>query len=232
MIRTIGIGLVRGLERETPPALSRVRARLRREAIDLIRSEELVSAAAYSYNIVPLQRPADVRLHAGGEVLEAPRLLPERGELTALACGVCTLGPQLEARTTSLFAQRRASLALTLDELGNEMLFTLGRRMQDRMLAETQRQGLTMSGELNAGDPGLPLDAQAAVLRLAEGCGIGVALYRDRLLTPLKSSSMVLGVGKNLPATTWSRCDECPSRKRCGLARRRQRDAATAGRIA
>ena len=35
------------------------------------------------------------------------------------------------------------------------------------MQAEASRRGLTMSGELRAGDPGLALEAQGAVLRLA-----------------------------------------------------------------
>ena len=57
------------------------------------------------------------------------RLVPESGQLTALAVGIFTLGPALERRVTALFAERRMSLALALDKLGNELLFALSRRV-------------------------------------------------------------------------------------------------------
>jgi hypothetical protein len=198
---------------------SALRDRLRREALDLARAEDLVDAA-YSYRIVPLDAPAAPTLQAGGEILHAPRLLPESGQLTALACAVCTLGARLEQRVTSLFAARRASLALALDELGNELLFAASRRVQDRMLADANRRGLSMAGELRAGDPGLALEAQAAVLRLAQSESIGVRVGAEQLMQPLKSISMVMGVGIDLPPAQWSRCDDCPRREKCKLVAR------------
>ncbi|OIR01730.1 vitamin B12 dependent methionine synthase, activation domain [mine drainage metagenome] len=194
---------------------SAARERLRQEAAELVRDEELVEAA-YSYRIVPLEAPAASLLRAGGEQLQAPRLIPESGQLTALACGACTLGSRLEARVGALFAQRRASLALALDALGNEMLFAASRRAQDRMLADAGRRGLTMAGELRAGDPGLALEAQAAVLRLAWAETIGIHIPHGQLMQPLKSASMVLGVGIDLPPAHWSRCDACNFRQKCG----------------
>lgn len=214
-----GVDLKRELAKNPPAGLSPVRARLRGEALALIEAENLVEAC-YSYNIVALDRPAAETLFLAGEELHAPRLLPTSGELTALGCGVCTVGPRLGARVSSLFGERRASLALAVDEVGNEMLFALGRRIQDRMLSECYCRRLTMAGELNAGDPGLDITAQAAVLRLANAEAIGVRLHGGHLLTPLKSTSMVLGVGRNLPAVSWSRCDTCPSMNKCGFGRR------------
>jgi len=197
---------------------SGARDRMRREAIDLAKREALVDAA-YGFRIVPLDRPAGPVLVAGGEQLEAPRLLPPSGKLTALACGAATLGTALEQRVTALFAERRVSLALALDNLCNELLFAVVRRAQDRMLAEVRRAGLTMAGELRAGDPGLALEAQAAVLRLSGARRIGITLNRGAMMRPVKSTSMLLGVGIALPRVRWSRCDRCPSRSRCAVAR-------------
>jgi hypothetical protein len=219
-----GVDLRRELatQREIAPAgMSPVRVRLRNEAIALMLAEDLVDAC-YSYNIVPLDGPVGEILQAGGEWIRAPRLLPESGQLTAVGCGVCTLGPRLEARISALFREKRASLAVSLDEVGNEMLFALGRRIQDRMLSECYRLRLSMGAELHAGDPGLELDAQAAVLRLADADKIGVALYKGNLITPLKSGSVVFAVGRNLPEVSWSRCDSCPSAAKCSYGRRQK----------
>ncbi len=206
---------------------SAARERLRAQAVALARDESLI-AAAFSYRVVPLRAPAAPLLQAGGESLEAPWLLPASGELTALACCVCTLGQEFERRVSQLFAQRLPSLALALDELGNRSLFEISRRAQDRIQAEVTRQGLTMSGELRAGDPGLALDAQAAVLRLAHADSIGVSVGESLLMRPLKSVSMVLGVGVDLPPSAWSRCDACPSRERCSARSRALAAAAVA----
>jgi hypothetical protein len=217
-----GVDLKRELANGPLEGLSPASARLREQAIVLIQDEKLLEAN-YSYNIVSLDHPADgPRLQAGGEYLEASRLLPESGELTALGCGVYTLGPRFEARISELFQQRRAALAVVLDELGVELLFAMGRRVQDRMLSECYRKRLSMGAELHAGDPGLELDAQAAVLRLAEAQKIGVELHKGQLITPLKSGSVVFAVGRNLPEVAWSRCETCPSNNKCNFGRRQR----------
>lgn len=219
MPRVIGVDLLRELATTPPEGWSPVRTRLRGEAIDLIKAEALVEAS-YSYNIVPLEEPAGETLHVGGETLYAPQMLPVSGELTALGCGVTTLGSRIEVRVRELFGEKRASLAMAMDGLANEMLIVLDRRIQDRMLAECYRRRLTMAGELRAGDPGLDISAQAAVLRLANAQSIGVEVNGSHLMTPLKSTSLVLGVGRNLPAVSWSRCDTCPSSRTCSFGHR------------
>jgi len=213
VLRTVG---------NVPPAtpVSFARARLRREALALAERDALVEAA-YTYRIVPLEGPASRTLCLDGEMLEAPWLLPSSGTLTAVACAVATIGTALEESVRALFARRQAALAVALDELGNELLFAVARRAQDRMLADATRQGLEMAGELRSGDPGLAIDTQGAVLRLAGAAAIGVSLSSGLVMRPLKSTSMVLGVGLALPQVQWSRCDYCPSLERCRVAQSR-----------
>lgn len=201
-------------KRRTPAA-----DRLRLQALQLARNERLVQAG-YSYRIVPLDASAAGTLRAEGEELLAPRLLPASGQLTAIACCVCTIGSALEQRVGALFAEQRVALATALDELGNELLSAVARRAHDRMHAHVDRDGLTLSGELRPGDPGLALSAQPAVLRLAGAHHVGVMVSDRLLMHPHKSTSMVLGVGIGLPPADWSRCDECPKQRTCRVAAR------------
>jgi hypothetical protein len=203
-------------EAEERDARPRRPSRFLREAHDMAEHDALL-APALRFAIVDLERPAAETLYAGGLELYAPRLLPAAGELTALACGVATIGARLEQRVTVLFAERRASLALALDALGNRCLHILSRCLQDRMLVSTRDRGLVLSGELRPGDPGLALDAQTTVLRLADAAAIGVQATHGLALHPLKSISMMLGAGRGLPPARWSRCDDCRSRPRCKL---------------
>src|SRR6202142_709624 len=116
----------------------RRRGRYRRDAIDLLERDDLLDAA-YCYRIVALDEPPSHMLRAGGEALEALRLVPKSGQLTALGVGICTLGPALERRASVLFAERRISLALALDRLGNELLSALSRRVQDLIVSEARK---------------------------------------------------------------------------------------------
>lgn len=182
--------------------------------------ERGLGEAQWVFDVVALDETPSANLRVGGEVLHAPRLLPESGELSALAFGACTLGSTVSDHVAALFAERRISLALALDRLGNEMLLEASRLLQDSILASVRRRGLTMAGELRPGDPGLALNSQPTVLRLAGASAIGLHCSTGMALTPLKSTSVVYGVGRNLPAVTWSRCDDCRSRATCRLAGR------------
>ena len=137
------------------------------------------------------------------------------GELTALACGACTLGASISERVSALFAERCVSLALALDTLGNQMLIEASRLLQDHVLAFVKKRGLTMAGELRPGDPGLALEAQPAVLKLSGADRIGLGCTSGLNLAPLKSASVVYGVGRDLPEAKWSRCDACRRRENC-----------------
>ena len=220
VLRHVGAAPVRG-------RASLAGGRLRERALALAADEGLVDAA-YSYRIVALDAPAAPLLRAGGQAIEAPWLLPASGTLTALACAACTIGPALEQRVRTLFEQRQPALATALDALGNELLFEVSRRAQDRLHADAVRRGLSLAGELRAGDPGLALDAQPAVLQLAWADAVGVTLGAGLLMHPLKSTSFVIGAGIDLPATAWSRCDSCRLRAKCALHTRPAAAAATA----
>ena len=96
--------------------------------IDLIEREDLLNAA-YCYRIVPLDEPPSDVLRAGGETLDAPAAgAGERATDRASPAASARSGRRSNSGSTALFAERRMSLALALDELGNELLFALSRR--------------------------------------------------------------------------------------------------------
>ena len=160
--------LLRGAAASQGVALPAHRVRARSQALELVEREGLLNAA-WRWSIVPLDESPSETLRAGGEAFHAPWLLPKTGELTALAFAVCTIGPALEMRVRSLFTERRPSLALALDALGNELLFAVSRRAQDLLQAEVKRAGLSMAGELRPGDPGLGLEAQGGGIASGQG---------------------------------------------------------------
>jgi hypothetical protein len=191
--------LLQVLEGNPPEELSPVRKRQRDKAIALIHDEELL-AAAYSFNLLPLQgRVEGNRLRVGGETLDIYSRLPKRGELTALGIGAYTLGPRLEVRMRQLFADKRAGLAHALDSLANEMLLLLGQRMQRDLLASVRQQSLILGPQLQIEESFAGSPALIAVLRLVGAQGIGINLHQWDSLWPQKSTALVYAVGRNLP---------------------------------
>jgi hypothetical protein len=218
-----GIDVLRDVEQGRVPAAVSRRDRLvelRRRALSIVRDDDLLATRA-CWRIAPLRREPDAAgwLELDGGRLHAPWLVPASGRLTGVACAVLTLGAAVTQRIDALFAARQASLALALDGVANELLFALSRRVQDRMLADARRQGLGVAGELRAGDPGLDLDSHPTVLELAGAAAIDVRLTSTLMLNPTKSTSIVQGVGVDLPPQTWSRCDSCRTRDRCALVK-------------
>ena len=186
-------------------------------ALDQVREHDLLAPRAAGASSRSTAPQDDGWLCLDGSACGPPGCCRASGRLTAVACAVATIG-EPGTGIAELFAARRASLAVALDGLGNELLFALSRRLQDRMLVEAQRQALCMAGELRAGDPGLQLQAQHTVLQLAGAAAIDVTLTRTMMMNPTKSTSIIQGVGLALPAQSWSRCDHCRSRPRCQLA--------------
>lgn len=193
---------------------SSVRSRYREKAEELVKLEKLVEPQV-AFRIVEIEKIEGDKILVVGEWLEAPRLIPESGKLTHIAAGVSTLGWKITERCTSLFDERKASLAIALDALAGELLMDTGRKLQDRIFKQVRKMGLSIGTELHAGDNGLALEAQHQVMRLADAQKIGVAVSSGLLLTPLKSGSVIFGVGEDLPVSTWSRCDDCKSRPKC-----------------
>jgi hypothetical protein len=82
-----------------PPALAR-RERLvalRQQALDRVEQQGLLDTRA-CWRVVPLEgAPGQTGwLCLDGERLQAPWLVPESGQLTAVACAVATIGAALE----------------------------------------------------------------------------------------------------------------------------------------
>lgn len=215
-VNTVNSRLIRYLMRSPGNGMSPTSMRQREKAIALLVEESLLQAT-FTSHLVPVEAHDGRYISVGGKQLDAPLLIPDSGELSALYFAASTLGPRLEQRVTELFREKRASLALALDAIGNDLIFELGRRRHDRIIIDCRRKGLSVGQDLYAGDPGLDGSQQATVLHLAQAQTIGINLHNSGLLQPLKSSTVVFAVGHDLPEPKWNRCDHCPSRERCKL---------------
>jgi hypothetical protein len=197
------------------PRVAGVPPKARWEALAMIEEEALVAPTCSYGN----RRVRDVRgawLDFGEATLHAPGLSAVSEKLSGVTAIACTLGPALEARVSTLCAGRRLSLALALDEVGNELLMYIARLVALKIRGEARQHGLSVGETLTPGGRGLALDQQEAVLSMAGGERIGITVTEQGMLFPVKSRSMVVAIGKGLSAQPLrKRCEKCSSREQC-----------------
>ena len=197
------------------PRVAGASPKARREALALIENEALV-APACSYRQLPVREASGALLDFGESMLKVPGFAAVSAKLTGVTAVACTLGPALEGRVSTLCAGRRLSLALALDEVGNELLMYTARLVALRIRGEARREGLSAGETLTPGGRGLTLDQQQAVIAMAGGDRLGITVSEQGMLFPVKSRSMVVPIGEGLAAHPLRRrCERCSSREKC-----------------
>lgn len=214
VIGTIDVTAALASTAKRPPR-SGTAPKLRHAAVAMI-EEEALAKPAFSYRIVPVQSVSGADFCFERSRLRVPGLAGVSAGVTAVAAVVCTLGTELEARVSTLCAERKLSLALALDEVGNELLLNAVRQALLQIRREARRHGLSSGNSLSPGCSGFALDQQAAVVAMAGGDRLGISVTSHGMLNPVKSRSLIVATGTGLSAQPLHRrCESCTSRKQC-----------------
>ena len=129
---------------------------------------------------------------------------------------VATIGPDLEAVVSAYFNSGRRLKALILDAMGSSTMENMRFGIRDIIGKEAAKRGYIASSPVSPGGPSWPLSEQFKLFTLAPAGEIGVYLTESGMMVPQKSTSMVFGLGEDMP--TWSpteRCDMCPRGATC-----------------
>jgi len=166
---------------------------------------------ALAYEIYGISRiEGDKCLLENGTVFKGdsiPRVFPKA---KSLAVAVATIGPELEAKVTDCFKQGQRLKGLILDAMGSSATENMRFAIRDILVKEVEKRGYTLSSPVSPGGASWPITEQFKLFKLVPADSIGVRLTGTAMMVPRKSSSMVMGLGENMP--TWSateRCDMC-----------------------
>jgi hypothetical protein len=197
------------------------RARLRPELLAIL--QELLTSVhdldllkpAFVYEF----RPVDEVRHAFSLFRESGvragfTIPPVLSEAVELAFVVCTIGPRLDERVAYYSKNGEPLRALMLDGIGSAAVDLLAQEACNLIGREAQSKGCQASSPLSPGMPELPIAIQRLLFRLVPADQIGVSLTGNCMMVPLKSVSMVIGLGPTMPA--WTQAEVCA---RCGLNR-------------
>jgi hypothetical protein len=194
---------------------ARARPVLREMTAAMIGRARPLLVPAVAYDVFDIAEVRHERLVISPRVsLKSARLTSTLGGAKHIAIAVCTIGPQLEQAVGAMFAAGQMAEATVLDGIGSAAVEELSQRAC-RMFEEMARErGLMTSIPFSPGDPDWPVEAQRDLFDLVGAEQIGVTLKDSYMMYPLKSLSLVVGIGENL-STDGSPCEFCSLNEVC-----------------
>jgi cobalamin-dependent methionine synthase I len=149
-------------------------------------------------------------IEAGGESLHIPQIGRLWGAIEAVGAGVCTVGDVLETRVRDLFEAREFPLAVMLDSVGSAAAESLAEYANDLLCQAAIPDGLKVTNRISPGYAGWDTGEQARLFRLCPGQAIGVSLNASCFMTPAKSISWLVGVGREARVDHYfTQCRRC-----------------------
>lgn len=186
------------------------------ELLDTIKNSQLLEPAiAYQMHTITEMHQDRVKLSEGKFLLGSfiPSTLPSAKELAIV---VCTIGPRLEEKAARFFRQNEPLRGLLLDGVGSAAVDSLSEEACQIVTQEVSAHGYQASSPISPGMPGLDISEQKNLFDLVPAEEIGVYLTSAQIMAPIKSISMVIGIGTKM--ATWAKaemCQRCPLKKTC-----------------
>lgn len=157
------------------------------------------------------------RLYIGGNsTLHGSLLQSAMGGAKRIAAAVCTIGPKLEKKSKSYITGGELLKGLLLDGIGSTALDSLRQEACRIIALDAGSEGYQAGSPISPGVASFPLSEQQQVLNLAHAERIGISLTSSGVMRPIKSCSMVIGLGQKMK--TWSAaqaCAHCPMHRTC-----------------
>lgn len=150
----------------------------------------------------------------GGYTLRSHFVSNLLGKAEEVAVTLCTVGEGPEQRVGYYLSQGNPVRGVMLDEACNAALKLLGRKARELILAVAMDNGINAGLPLWPGHDDWPLEQQKVIFDLLQADKMGIRLTDSYIMLPLKTISMIIGLGKSVP-TEGTQCDYCASREKC-----------------
>jgi hypothetical protein len=135
---------------------------------------------------------------------------------THLVIGVCTIGRGLSERISEDQRAGQRLRAMFLDDLGSWAVDQVRQQLCRQVEADATAKGLRASASLSPGESEWSVRDQEVIFSVLDTREIGVTLTESLVMSPLKSLSLVVGIGPGpLGVEGGSNCDFCTIRERC-----------------
>ena len=146
-----------------------------------------------------------------------------------LVVAVCTVGPRISERIEAYSREKELFRGMMLSDLASYAVDLVRQELCERIEDEAGAKALHVSTPLSPGESAWPVSEQATLFSLVDASRIGVILTPSMVMRPLKSLSLIMGVGSRpMGSEGGTNCDFCTIRDRCAHRRTRAETPAEA----
>jgi hypothetical protein len=144
------------------------------------------------------------------------------GGAEELIVAVCTVGSTPDRLIAEAQRSRQLFKALVLSDLAAWAVDVVRQQLCQRFEEEAKEQGHHVSAPLSPGESVWSVQDQAVIFSLLDTGQINVSLSPSMVMSPIKSLSLILGVGSQpVGIEGASNCDFCTIKERCAYQRLR-----------
>ena len=182
----------------------------------VIVEDEHILEPAVAYEIHPINKINKKQLSLGQITLNGSIFSSALPNATELAVILCTIGPNLENKVTEYVGRGEPLRGMLLDGIGSAAVDSLSQEACKLITGIASSQGHQASSPFSPGMSGFPITEQRQLFNLTSPERIGVSLSISGVMVPLKSVSMVVGIGQGMIVRTQAEiCARCNLSRTC-----------------
>jgi hypothetical protein len=171
---------------------------------------------AIAYKIYPVTDIDQERLSVANIALHSPLFASVLPNAEKLAVILCTIGSKLENKVTKYLSKGEPLRGMLLDGMGSTAVDLLAQEACKLISRIALSHGHQASSPISPGMSGFPITEQRQLFQLVPSAQIGVNLSTSGVMVPLKSVSMVVGIGKGMVVRTQAEvCASCNLNRTC-----------------
>jgi hypothetical protein len=162
-----------------------------------------------AYEIMPVERMINDEQGTGRISRQNSRIFSVISGARELAAAVCTIGKKLEMQVKQFIESNEPLRALLMDGIGSAAVDILSEEACNLISSAASLRGYMAGSPISPGMQGLSITEQTRIFELVPASEIGVSLTDSGMMIPLKSASMVTGLGPEMKR--WKRVEVCAS---------------------
>lgn len=187
---------------------------------ELAEAQQLVEPAA-CWETFPVREIRHGKVVLGnGTVIGGGPVAAVVGGADELVVAVCTVGSRISERIEAYSREKGLFRGMMLSDLASYAVDLVRQELCERIEDEAKAKGLHVSTPLSPGESEWSVREQATIFSLLDASPIGVTLTPSMVMRPLKSLSLIMGIGSRpMGSEGGTNCDFCTIRDRCAHRR-------------
>lgn len=168
------------------------------------------------YAIEPIKKVTRSTLSVGNLVFTSRRISPVFSGCSSAAIFLATIGERLERKVAQLMEKGLTLKAFVMDSIGSEAADKIADWLENEIRGMATANGNKVGWRYSPGYCDWDITQQKELFRFLDGKTIGVSLTDACLMTPRKSISGIIGIGKLCITSSACRfCNkkDCPHRR-------------------